>query len=104
MFSNKNKNERKYIDLLRKLAKSDTSIYNKFKVTVYEDEFIEGKENNFIAPSTFLSCPESLINQNSNQISTENTIENYNEQTEIYNKNEIQTLDYPDSSDFSDDE
>ena len=43
MFSNKNKNERKYIDLLRKLAKSDTSIYNKFKVNVYENEFIERK-------------------------------------------------------------
>ena len=100
MSDNKIKNKRKYFGILRRLAKSDTSVLNKLKVTVFEGEFIEEKEHIFIAPSIFISCP----NQNSNQISIEDKNENFNEKTKISSKNEIETLDYPNSSDFSDDE
>ena len=101
MLAIKKKNERQYFGVLRNLAKSDTSIFNELKITVCEGEFIESKNHIFIAPSMFMSCHE-FNNQNSNKISIEN--ENPNEQTEISNENEIKNFDYPDSSDFSDDE
>ena len=104
MFGNKNKKERKYFGVLRKLAKSDCSVINKLKITVSKSEFIEENEHNFIGPSKLMSYPENLINQNLNQTSVENTIKSSNELPKIAGKNEIHSLDYPDSSDFSDDE
>ena len=104
MFGNKNKKERKFVGVLRKLAKSDCSVINKLKITVSKSEFFEENEHNFIGPSKLMSFPENLINQNLNQTSVENTIKSSNELPKIAGKNEIHSLDYPDSSDFSDDE
>ena len=52
----------------------------------------------------YKSCPENLVNQDINTIPIENKIEITKEEKEISDKNGIETLDYPDSSDFSDDE
>ena len=104
MSDNKIKNQRKYLGILRTLAKSDNSIFKNLKITVSEGEFVEEKEQNIIAPSMYKSCPENLVNQNINPIPIENKFEITKEEKEISDKNGIETLDYPDSSDFSDDE
>ena len=102
MLDNENKKERKYFDILQDLVKSDSSIIKKLNITVSKGEFAEGIEHIIIDPSMFMNSHEYLINQNSNKISPEDTIES--EQIKNKNKNESQILDYPDSSDFSDDE
>ena len=104
MSDKKIKNQRKYLGVLRSLAKSDSSIYNKLKITVSEGEFVDEKEQILIAPSMYKSCPENLVNQNINPIPIGNKIEITKEEKEISDENGTETLDYPDSSDFSDDE
>ena len=96
-----NKNERKYIDILRRLAKSDSSIFNQLKVTVCEGEFNEEKQCFLIAPLMSFDSGKDLENKKQ----TKKTNEDSTEHSEISNenKNEISD-DYPDSSDFSDDE
>ena len=95
------KNERKYFNIFRRLAKSDSSIFNKLKVTVCEGEFNEEKQCFLVAPLILFNSDKDLENKKSN----EKAIENSTEQSEISNENESGILnDYPDSSDFSDDE
>ena len=99
------KNERKYFNIFRRLAKSDSSIFNKLKVTVCEGEFNEEKQCFLIAPLILFNSDKDLENQNSNQISNEKLIENSTEQSDVSFENKNESLDeYPDSSDFSDDE
>ena len=95
------KNERKYFNIFRRLAKSDSSIFNKLKVTVCEGEFNEEKQCFLIAPLILFNSDKDLENKKSN----EKAIEYSTEHSEISNENESGILnDYPDSSDFSDDE
>ena len=101
---NKNVNEKEYSSILRRLAKSDIPFSNKIKVTVCEGKFIEEKNHIFLAPLMYISSSENLVKQNLKKTSTENIIENPNEKIKIPNRNEITTLDYPDSSDLSEDE
>ena len=100
----KNKNERKYLGILRNLGKSDGSVFNTFKITIVEGKFSEDKERNLIASSIYKSCPDNLVNKNINQVSIENMTKISKDQKGISDRNEIQTLDYPDSSDLSDNE
>ena len=100
-----NKIERKYFSVLRNLAKLDSSMFNKLKVTVCEGEFNEEKQCFLIPPLVHFESGKDFEDNNSNQISTEKIIENSTIQSEISNENKIETLDnYPDSSDFSEDE
>ena len=95
------KNERKYFNIFRRLAKSDSSIFNKLKVTVCEGEFNEEKQCFLVAPLILFNSDKDLENKKSN----EKAIEYSTEHSEISNENESGILnDYPDSSDFSDDE
>ena len=95
------KNERKYFNIFRRLAKSDSSIFNKLKVTVCEGEFNEEKQCFLVAPLMLFNSDKDLENKKSN----EKAIEYSTEHSEISNENESGILnDYPDSSDFSDDE
>ena len=79
----RNKNSRKFFGVLRRLAKSDTSIYNKMKVTVYKEETKEEKKHILIAQSMFIRFHENFINH----ISISNTIENINEDSIKENEN-----------------
>ena len=100
-----NKNERKYFGVLRRLAKLDNSIYNELKVTVCEGEFVEEKQFFLVAPLMLFDSEKDLDNQKSSQILTDRTFENSTEQSGISNENKSEILDdYPDSSDFSDDD
>ena len=95
------KNERKYFNIFRRLAKSDSSIFNKLKVTVCEGEFNEEKQCFLVAPLMLFNSDKDLENKKSN----EKAIENSTEHSEISNENDSGILnDYPDSSDFSEDE
>ena len=95
------KNERKYFNIFRRLAKSDSSIFNKLKVTVCEGEFNEEKQCFLVAPLMLFNSDKDLENKKSN----EKAIEYSTEHSEISNENDSGILnDYPDSSDFSDDE
>ena len=106
MTYNKNKiaKEKGYSGILRRLAKLDVPFFNKLKVTVCEGKFAEEKDHIFLAPLMFMSSSENLVKQNLKKTSTENIIKNPNEKKHISDRNEIKTMDYPDSSDFSDDE
>ena len=93
------KNSRRFVGVLRQLAKSDTSLINKMKVTVYKDDIIEEKKQFFIAPLMFLSSQNHLNNHDS----TENTNLNTNLDSnidEIQISQNAEFMDYPDSSDF----
>ena len=102
------KPSRKFHGVLRRLAKSDTSILNTMKVTVYKDDIIEDKKHIFIAKSMFMNYQERWINH----ISTESTNVNINEilnedsiiENEVLSPQCEEFKDYPDSSDFDDDE
>ena len=98
-----NKNERKYCGVLRRLAKFDT--FNTLKVTVCEGEINEENEQIFIAPLMYFDSGKDLDNKKSCQELNEKIIENSTEQSEISCGNKNESIDdYPDSSDFSDDE
>ena len=100
-----NKNERKYFGVLRRLAKLDNSIFNTLKVTVCEGEFNEEKECFFVAPLMIFYPGINIKSQKSSQILVKKMIENSNDQTGVSNEDKIEISDnYPDSSDFSDDE
>ena len=100
-----NKNERKYFGALRRLAKLDDSIFNGLKVTVCEGEFVEEKQCFLIAPLMLFESGRDLDSQKLNQKLTDKTFENSTEQCEISNENKNESLDdYPNSSDFSDDD
>ena len=97
------KNNKKFVGILRRLAKSDSSIMNGLKVTVYKEKIIEEKKQIFIAPSIFNNYLKCFNNYDS----AENTSENINEDSvveEIQSSNDTEQMDYPDSSDFDDDD
>ena len=99
------KNERKYFGVLRRLAKLDSSIFNKLKVTVCEGEFNEEKQCFLVAPLMVFNSDNDLKNKNSSKKSAEKNNGNSTEQSEISYENNIESYDdYPDSSDFSNDE
>ena len=97
------KEERIYYEALRRLAKLET--FKTLKVIVCDGEFSEEKNQILIAPLMFFDSYKDLDNKNSNPLLNEKSIENLEEQTNISNGKEIESLDdYPNSSDFSDDE
>ena len=97
-----NKNGSTYYEVLWRLAKLET--FTTFKVTVCEGELNDETKHAFIAPLMFFD-PYIDLDTNSDPILNENAIENSTEQIEISIENRNETLyDYPDSSDFSDDE
>ena len=99
------KSERKYFCVLRKLAKFDNLTLNKLKVTVCEGEFDEEKHFFLIAPLTPFEFSKNLGNKKTDQKQIEKAIEDSAEHREISNENKSEISDdYPDSSDFSDDE
>lgn len=98
----KKKSSQKFVGVLRRLAQSEDSVVNKIKVKVSEGDI---EEKCFIAPSKFKNYSEYNVNQNSTKKTSLNTFENSNEKKKnsspIHN---IETVDYPDSSDLSDDD
>ena len=76
----------------------------KIKVTVSEGEIFEDKEQFFIAPSKFKNTFENVAKRNSIVDKNENLSENLNIETQVSSQNDIEVVDYPDSSDFSEDE
>ena len=98
------KNERKFFGILKQLAKSDDSVMNKIKVTVCKGEIIEEKEKIFIAPSKFMSCHKHSVTNNSNENKNKIIIENLNIKEINSSPHYIEEVDYPDSSDLSDDD
>ena len=97
------KKNRKLSGILKNLVSSD-NLLTKIKVTVSEGEIIEDKEQFFIAPSIFKNTCENVIKRNSIVIKNENSSENLNIETQVSSTNDIELVDYPDSSDLSDDE
>ena len=100
-----NKSERKYFGVLKRLAKYDNLTINQLKVKVCEGEFDEEKQCFLVAPLMPFDSDKDLENKKTNQKQTDKTIEDSTEHSEISNENKSEILDdYPDSSDFSDDE
>ena len=97
------KKTRRFSGILKCLAKSDRLI-PKIKVTVSEGEIFEDKEQFFIAPSKFKNTFENIAKRNSIVDKNENLSENLNIETQVSSQNDIEVVDYPDSSDFSEDE
>ena len=98
------KRRKKFSGILRHLAKSDSSLVNKMNITVYKDDIIEEEKQIIIAPSMYLNCRKPLNNHKS----AENTIVNIFENLVIEKGNpspvQDEQIDYPDSSDFEDDD
>ena len=94
------KNSKKFVGILRRLAYSESLITNKIKITVSKDEIIEEKNRILIAPSIFKSYSDHEQNSTEKSI---NTIKNSNKE-KINSNPHIESVNYPDSSDFSDDE
>ena len=98
------KNSKKYFGVLRRLAQSEDSVINKIKVIVSEG-VIEESNHCFIAPSKFKNFSENSVDKNSTKKTSVNSFENSNEEKKnLSSQLNIETVDYPDSSDFSDDE
>ena len=76
-------------------------IFNQINRT--KKEIIEEKNKVYIAPSIFKNT-EYSTNQNSTNKSSVNKIENFNKEKINLSPQNTETVDYPDSSDFSDDE
>ena len=103
-----NKKSRKFCGILRHLAKSDTSIFNTMKITVYKDDITKENNHIFIAPSMFIDFQEHWMNHISTENTSENIIKNLNKnsiiENEIPSPQNTELKDYPDSSDFDDDD
>ena len=97
------KNSKKFTGILRRLAQSENLLNNKLKVIISEGEIIEENNHIFIIPSKFKEYSENSVDQNSTEKASEKTIENSNIKENILNPH-IETVDYPDSSDLSEDE
>ena len=95
---------KEFVRVLRYLAQSEDLITNRIKIIISKGEIIEEKNHIFIAPSKFKSYSEHSVEQNSTEKKSVNTIENSNVKNNISNPHYIGTVDYPDSSDLSDDE
>ena len=100
----KQENSRKYSRVLRRLAQSENLLTNRIKVIVTEGEIIEETDKIMIAPSKFSSNSNHSVDQNSTEKTSIKTIGNLNVNTKNTSPHHIKEVDYPDSSDFSDDE
>ena len=98
------KSNKKFFGILKRLAKFEDLLINKLEVIVCEGEIIEKINEVFIAPSMFINCQKHSVNCSSTEKKNENKVENLNKEEEILNKNNKEEVDYPDSSDFSDDD
>ena len=96
------KTSRKFSDILGQLAKSDTSLINKMKVTVFKEDIIDEKKQ--IAPSTFMNSHKHFIYRNSNEDAIVNVIEDSVLESEALTTQNAELINYPDSSDFDEDE
>ena len=98
----KQKNSKKYALVLRRLAQSENLLTNILNVTVSKGEVIEEEKRILIAPLKFKSYSNLSVGENS----TDKTInKNKKSNVEIENYSPLaEKADYPDSSDFSDDE
>ena len=95
------KNCMKNTRILKRLAKSDTSLRNIMKVTVYKEDLNEEKKQFLIAPSAFMNSNEHLVYHDSNENTNEGIIEDSIE-NEILSPQNTELMNYPDSSDFDD--
>ena len=95
---------RKFHGVLRRLAKSDSSVINKLKVTVQNEDATQEKKPCLIAPSMFMNCNKHVNNHNSTINTTVNIIENLNTEKENSSPINAELIDYPDSSDFDEDD
>ena len=92
---------RKLTGVLRRLAKSDSSVMNAIKVTVCEGEITEEKNEIFIAPSIIMNYRKYTAD---NYLS-ENIRNNiFSDLKEIESKHDNEEIGSPDSSDFDDDD
>ena len=97
------KNSKKFVGILRRLAQSENLINNKIKVIVSEGEIIDESDHIFIAPSRFKDYSEKFFERISNDKTSVNTAEESNVEDKISSSN-IEKVEYPDSSDLSDNE
>ena len=95
------KRNKKHSAILKNLAKFDSS-FNTIKVTIFDGEIIDEKDHFLIAP--FKNFLGHLPNHYSTDSTTEYSIENSNIENNFSSHNDIDLENYPDSSDFSDDE
>ena len=96
------KNNKKFSGILRHLAKSENFI-TKIKITISKGEIRDEEKNQFfIAPLTYKSIFENIANKNFIENANKNFIENLNIENISIHDNDLQ--EYPNSSDFSDDE
>ena len=102
------KNTKKFIGILRSLAKSDSSLNNKMKVTVCKEDKTEEIKHITIAPlidTTFSDNHKNLFEKNNSTENTNNnTIEDIIKEKEVQSPQYPELKDYPDSSDFGDDD
>ena len=96
------KKNRRFSRILKSLVKSE-NLLTEIKVTVSDGEIIEDKEQFFITPTLFKRSFENYI-YNSFDNKNENLVENLNSETKPSSPNDFKAGEYPDSSDFSDDE
>ena len=100
------KNSRKFFGILRRLAKSDPLI-NKLNITVYKavykEDSIKEKNRFTISPSKFINRSQNLINHNSAKNTNVNIIEDLITEKENSSPIGTELIEYPDSSDFDDD-
>ena len=106
---NKSKNtlnqssNKKFREKLERLAKSDSSLIKRLSITVYKEDIIEEKKQFFIAPSMFLNSHDHLTNHSSTD-NTSSIIENSIMENENSSQCDPDLMNYPNSSDFDEDE
>ena len=98
----KEKGHRKISGILRSLAKSDSSVTNKLQITVYKDDTSVEKKPIIIAPSMFMKCQK--IKHNSTINTNVNIIQDLTNEKENSSPIPSELVDYPDSSDFDDED
>ena len=97
-------NNYKYHENLQPKPQSDSSLIKKFmKITVYKEDFSLGAKHVFIAPSMFLNSHDHSINHSSTN-NTSSIFENSIKEKEISNQCDPELFNYPNSSDFDEDE
>ena len=83
LVQNNKKNNRKFVEILRRLAKLEDLSSNKIKVTICENEIIEEKNKILIASSTFIKCYKNNAKNNSIGNKNEKINENLNKKIKI---------------------
>ena len=98
------KNSKKFSGILRHLAKSENYI-TKIKVTISKGEIRDEEKDQFlVAPLTYKSSFENIPINNFIENSNKNFIEDLNNENKNSSSYDNDLKEYPDSSDFSDDE